>query len=93
MRLFGLNFNDFKNIKFEDAQAKSMLALTMIPWGCESQDIIKLINNVLTPLKITVTHPNCLIAKSYLFIELMNFYEAFYAKDLLNNYVFQVFLY
>ena len=90
MRLFGLKVSDFPNIKFEDAQSKKVIALSMIPWGCQSSDLISALNSYLTPLQIGVTHPNCIIAKSYLFIELNNFYEALYAKDLLNNIIFQV---
>ena len=44
MRLFGLNIDALKNIKFEDAKAKNMIAVSMVPWGCESQNLIKVIN-------------------------------------------------
>lgn len=90
MRLYGLNIGRMSNIKFEDAQSKKVVALSMVPWGCESSDMIRLINSTLEPLNVTVTHPNCIMAKSYMFIELSNFYEALYAKDLLNNLIFQV---
>ena len=33
MRLYGLNFKDMKNIKFEEAQSKKVLVLNMVPWG------------------------------------------------------------
>lgn len=62
----------------------------MIPWACESADLLKFINDSLVPLNITITHPNCIIAKGYVFLEMANFYEAFQSKDLLNNLVFQV---
>lgn len=29
---------------------------------------------MLRPIKVTVEHPNCLITKGYVFIELSNFY-------------------
>lgn len=90
MRLFGLNTSSLKNVKFEDAKAKNMIALSMVPWGYESQNMIKAINENLLPLSISLTHPNCIIAKKYIFIELANFYEAYYSQNLLNNMVFQV---
>lgn len=52
----------------------------MIPWGSESSDLINFINTALAPLKISVTHPNCIIAKGYAFLELNNYYEAYHAK-------------
>lgn len=34
MRLYGLCFANLKNIRFEEAQSKSVVALSMIPWAC-----------------------------------------------------------
>lgn len=34
MRLYGLCFSNLKNIRFEEAQSKSVVALSMIPWAC-----------------------------------------------------------
>lgn len=92
MRLYGLCFPKLKNVRFEEAQSKSVVALSMIPWACQSAHLLKFINDSLSSLKISVTHPNCIIANGYVFLELANFYEALHSKDLLNNLVFQVLL-
>ena len=52
MRLYGINFKTFKNIRFEEAQSKKVIALNMIPWGCSSTDLLKAINKALKSIDV-----------------------------------------
>jgi hypothetical protein len=91
MRLFGLNLNNSYNIRFEEAQSKTVIILSMIPWGCESDELFSVINRGLSPLKVTFTPEEpCRIARSSLFMQFTTFYDAFHAQKLLNNTIFQV---
>lgn len=90
MRLFGLNINKFSNVKFEEAQSKNTIAVNMVHWGCKSGSLLKFLNDALLPINVNLSYENSVIMKSFIFIELDNFYEAYYAKNLLNNLIFQV---
>ena len=74
MRVFGLNVGNLKNIKFEEAQSKNIVAVKMIRWGCRSTDLIQFFNENLIPLKMSLEGENCLIMKGLVFIEFDNFF-------------------
>ncbi len=46
----------------------------MIPWGCSSDDLQKVINKALKPIDVEVSYQSCILAKGFIFIELDNFY-------------------
>jgi hypothetical protein len=91
MRLYGINYKNFRNIRFEEAQSKKLVALSMIPWGCSTEDLLKAINKALEPIDVEVSYQACILAKGFAFLELDNFYECLNACRLLNNLPFQVF--
>ena len=74
MRLYGINFKNFRNIRFEETQSKKIIAISMIPWGCSSDDLQKVINKALKPIDVEVSYQSCILAKGFIFIELDNFY-------------------
>ena len=62
----------------------------MIRWGCQSTNLIQFFNDNLIPLNMSLEGENCLIMKGLVFIEFENFFEAYSAKKLLNNLIFEV---
>ena len=38
-RLYGINFKDFKNVKFEEICAKPIVVITELPWGCSTEQV------------------------------------------------------
>jgi hypothetical protein len=52
MRLYGINYNSLRSVRFEEAQSKKIIAINMIPWGCSSDDLQKAINKALKPIDL-----------------------------------------
>lgn len=90
MRLFGLCFGEFKNVRFEEAQSKKMVAISMLPWGCDSHEVAKLVHTALAPLNLTFSYPKNIITNGFVFLEMNNFYEALNSQKFINAITFKV---